>query len=231
LNTKTLNAEEDDPRDIIESAASAMQEGGLVVYPTDTSYGLGCDPRQPDALERLIQAKKRDSKHGVPLLFADYGQCKTYHDFLDLESVLARLFWPGGMTLLVIAKREVPDNITGGRDSVAIRVPNHKIPRGIARALDSPIVGTSANLSGGAEPFDMETAKQQLGDSVDLYINGGPSIAKGTSTIISVVMEETRGHIKVYREGQLSLEELDSSLRVDSDALRLWTTTFLQVDM
>jgi L-threonylcarbamoyladenylate synthase len=231
LNAKTLNVEEDSLGDIVKSATRVLNEGGLVVYPTDTSYGLACDPRLPDALERLIRAKKRDRKHGVPLLFADFDQCKIYHDFLDLESVLARLFWPGGMTLLVIAKREVPDDVTGGRDSVAIRVPDHEIPRGIARELGSPIVGTSANISGSPTPFDIDTAKQQLADSVDLYIDGGPSSAKGSSTIISVIMEEDRGHIKVYREGQLSLEELDSSLRVDSDAVRLWTTTFLQADM
>ncbi|UCE11361.1 MAG: threonylcarbamoyl-AMP synthase [Candidatus Thorarchaeota archaeon] len=223
--------EEDRFSDIVKDATRVLQEGGLVVYPTDTSYGLACDPRLPDALERLIQAKKRDKKHGVPLLFADFDQCKTFHDFLGLESVLARLFWPGGMTLLVTAKRDVPDEITGGRDSVAIRVPDHEIPRSIARELGAPIVGTSANVHHAPTPFDIDTAKQQLGDSVELYIDGGPSSATKSSTIISVIMEQDRGHIKVYREGQLSLEELESSLKVDSDAIRLWTTTFLQADM
>lgn len=231
LPTEILRVGEEDLSTIIDRAAEIILKGGLVVYPTDTSYGVGCDPRQPDAVERLIVAKKRDPSYGVPLLFADQAQCEDYHEFLELEKVLTKLFWPGVLTLVVSAKQEVSAIVTGDRDSIAVRVPKHDVPRGIARKIGAPIVGTSANLTGEPSPFDVSAAQEQLGDSVDLYIDGGASEARANSTIVGVVLEGDQGHIKVYREGELTVERLIESLRVDSDALRFWTSHILQADM
>jgi tRNA threonylcarbamoyl adenosine modification protein (Sua5/YciO/YrdC/YwlC family) len=221
----------DDHSQLIRKAASILLSGGLVVYPTDTSYGLACDPRLSDALEKLIAAKKRSREHGVPLLFADFNQCSEYHDFGDLERIITRIFWPGMLTLVVTANENVPVHITAGRASIAVRVPNHEIPLGLAREIGAPIVGTSANLTGGPSPFDIDTAKQQLGDVVDLYIDDGPSKSDMNSTIIGIEEAEGMYHIKVYREGQLSIQELSENLKADSDALRYWTTRIVQADM
>jgi tRNA threonylcarbamoyl adenosine modification protein (Sua5/YciO/YrdC/YwlC family) len=219
--------------DIISEASSVILEGGLVVYPTDTSYGLACDPRQEAALEKLVAVKRRDRKLGVPLLFSDLSQCETYHDFGNLERIIARIFWPGALTLVVFAKVTVPDYITAGRDSIAIRVPDHIIPRGIAKAIGVPIVGTSANRSGGASPFNVETALEQLGDDVELYIDGGPSSSSLNSTIIGVEESEIEGepsNIKVYREGDISIGRLTEDLKVDSEALRFWSSRIVYPD-
>jgi L-threonylcarbamoyladenylate synthase len=218
---------------IIERAAEIVKSGGVIVYPTDTSYGIGCDPRIPEALERLKDVKRRDKRIGVPLLFSDLNQCESYHHFGGLEKVLARLFWPGVLTLVVEAKPEVPDHITVGRSTIVIRVPNHVVPRGIALKIGGPIVGTSANRSGGPSPFDVTVAIDQLGDEVDLYIDGGPSSSTADSTIIGVEGTGTDEplNIKVYREGQLSINELSESLKVDSDALLTWTSRFVYTDM
>ena len=222
----------DDFGQVIRKAASILLTGGLVVYPTDTSYGLACDPRISEALNKLFAVKKRSHEHGVPLLFSDFNQCTEYHEFGNLERVIARMFWPGLLTLVGTANEKVPNHITAGRTSIAARVPNHDIPRGIARELGAPIVGTSANITGEPSPFDLGAAREQLGDGVDLYIDGGPSKSKMNSTIIGVE-EEEQGmyHIKVYREGQLSIQELGENLKVDADALRYWTTRIVQVDM
>lgn len=219
--------------DIIERAVEIVKSGGVIVYPTDTSYGLGCDPRIPEALERLKNVKRRDRKIGVPLLFSDLSQCEVYHNFGGLERVLARLFWPGILTLVVEARPEVPDHITVGRSTIVVRVPNHVIPRSIAQKIGGPIVGTSANRSGGPSPFDVTVAIDQLGDEVDLYIDGGPSASTADSTIIGVEGIETDGplNIKVYREGQLSIAQLSESLNVDTDALGAWTSRFVYTDM
>ncbi len=83
---------------IIERAVEIVKSGGVIVYPTDTSYGLGCDPRKPEALARLMAVKRRDIGVGVPLLFNDLGQSEMYHDFGGLEKVIARLFWPGALS-------------------------------------------------------------------------------------------------------------------------------------
>ncbi|MBN2229499.1 MAG: threonylcarbamoyl-AMP synthase [Candidatus Thorarchaeota archaeon] len=218
---------------IIQRAANVIKDGGIVVYPTDTSYGLGCDAQNADALSRLISVKRRDRQLGVPLLFSDISQCEVYHEFGTLETVIAKLFWPGALTLIVKPRPEIPEHITAGRDSIAIRVPNHIVPRGIAGMIGGPIVGTSANRSGGASPFDVSVALEQLGDEVDLYIDAGPSKLSENSTIIGVERaEETESlNIKVYREGALTINDLEANLKVDSDALRLWTTRIIFADM
>ena len=218
---------------IIERAAEIVKSGGVIVYPTDTSYGLGCDPRIPEALERLVAVKRRDRRLGVPLLFNNIEQCAMYHDFGSLEKVIARLFWPGFLTLVVEPRPEVPEHITAGRSSIAIRVPNHVIPRGIARRLGGPIVGTSANRTGGPSPFDVAVAIDQLGEEVDLYIDGGPSLSTANSTIIGVegTGKEEPLNIKVYREGQLPISKISESLKIDSDALSAWSNRFVYTDM
>ena len=218
---------------IIERAAEIVKSGGVIVYPTDTSYGLGCDPRIPEALERLLAVKRSDRRTGGPLLFNNLEQCEVYHDFGSLEKVLVRLFWPGILTLIVDARSDVPKHITADRSTIAIRVPNHVIPRGIAQKIGGPIVGTSANRSGGITPFDVTVALNQLGEEVDLYIDGGPSLSTASSTVIGVegTGKDEPLNIKVYREGQLTISDLSDSLKVDSDALGTWSSRFVYTDM
>ncbi len=224
----------DDINEVIEEATEVLLGGGLVVYPTDTSYGLACDPKQSGSFERLLTVKKRGRKLGVPLLFSDLTQFEEYHEFRNLERILARLFWPGALTLLVRASERIPRYITGGRESVAVRVPNHPIPRGIAAKIQGPVVGTSANRSGGPSPFEVSVAIEEFIDDVDLYIDGGPSKSHRDSTIVSV--EGAEGNeapldIKIYREGQLTVDILTEMLRADSEALKWWTTCFVYADM
>ena len=219
---------------VIERAAEVIAAGGIVAYPTDTSYGLGCDPRNRDSLERLIAVKRRDRRLGFPLLFADETQCELYHDFQDLERIIAKMFWPGALTMIVGPRPDVPAHITAGRSSIAIRVPDHIVPRGVARKIGGPIVGTSANRSGGPSPFNLSVALEQLGDEVDLYIDGGAAPVQANSTIIGVESTETEGdplNIKIYREGALPITEIEANLRVDSDAMRFWSTRIIDADM
>ncbi len=219
---------------VINRAAEVISSGGIVAYPTDTSYGLGCDPRNHDALHRLIAIKRRDRRLGFPLLFANVSQCESYHEFGNLEKVIVRIFWPGALTLIVDPRPEVPTHITSGRSSIAIRIPDHVIPRGIAKKIDGPIVGTSANRSGGPSPFNLAVAIDQLGDEVDLYIEGGTSSARNNSTIIGVQeagVNDNTLNIKIYREGTLSIVDISQALKVDSDALRFWTTRIVEADM
>ena len=217
----------------IERASEVVKSGGIIVYPTDTSYGIGCDPRIPEALERLKDVKRKDRGIGVPLLFYDLNQCETYHTFGGLEKVIARLFWPGILSLVVEAKPEVPNHVTVGRSTIVVRVPDHIIPRKIAQKIGGPIVGTSANRSGRPSPFDVAVAIDQLGNEVDLYIDGGPSLSTADSTIIGVEGSGTDEplNIKVYREGQLSTNEISENLKVDSDALSTWSSRFVYRDM
>ncbi len=223
---------DDDLKSAIAEAVEVLASGGLVVYPTDTSYGLACDPRNREAFEKLFDVKQRNRNIGLPLLFGDIKQCEEYHDFTGLELAITRLYWPGALTLIVSVDASVPEHLTGGRGSLAIRIPNHVIPREISKQLGTPIAGTSANISGGPSPFDVSVALDQLGNSVDLYIDGGASEITQNSTIVGVD-EETDGYssIKVYREGALSIDTLSKGLQVDSDALRFWTNRIVYADM
>ncbi len=219
---------------VLDRAAEIISSGGIVVYPTDTSYGLACDPRNSDALERLLAIKRKDKRVGVPLLFADLLQCESYHEFDGLEKIIAKIFWPGALTLIVQPRPEVPSHITAGRGSVAIRIPDHIVPRGIARRIDGPIVGTSANRTGGPSPFDLSVAMEQLGNEVDLYIDGGASSLRYNSTIIGVQEPEDdcdTVNIKIYREGRWTVEDVSNMMKVDSDAMRFWTTRIIDADM
>jgi L-threonylcarbamoyladenylate synthase len=233
LNSRIIRLEaEENYEHAIDAAVEVLEAGGLVVYPTDTSYGLACDPRNQDAVWKLFDAKQRKRNIAVPLLFADSKQCEDYHEFVGLERVLIRLFWPGVLTLIVKAKETVPGYVTGGRTTVAIRVPNHPIPRGIAKKLGAPIVGTSANRAGGPSPYNVKSAQEQLGDSVELYIDGGPSNEYNDSTIIGVKeVEDGFSSIKVFREGVISTEMLTNSLSDDTDALRFWTNRIFHAEM
>ncbi len=227
LSSKVVTySEGGDLTPILDEAVQVLERGGLVVYPTDTSYGIGCDPGIDAAVDRLIQVKHRDPLMGLPLLFHDLEQCKEYHDFYGLELALARLFWPGALTMIVCPSREVSPRIRGRHESIAIRVPDHVIPRGMARRIGAPIVGTSANISGGPTPFDVDSARLQLGDEVDLYIDGGRSSATANSTIVRVD-GNTPASIRVYREGAISIENLTRVLRSDAAAMELWTARII----
>ncbi len=215
---------------IAARAAEILRAGGLVVYPTDTIYGLACDPRIDDSVKRLLDVKRRSASLGLPLLFANMAQCEQYHVFEELERILATLFWPGALTLVVRLKQPLSPLLTGTRDTVAIRIPNHIIPCEIARHLDSPIVGTSANISGGASPFEVSTAREQLGDDVDLYIDGGPSRATASSTIVGIDSGPPSSII-VYREGQIPLKQLIAELQVQPRAMELWSSRIVYADL
>jgi len=231
LTAETMVAKEENYQDIIDRATEVIRGGGLIVCPTDTSYGLACDSSNQAAIEKIISVKRRSRSLGVPLLFSDAAQCETYHEFSNLERVLIRLFWPGALTLVVTPKGSVPETITGGRGSIAVRVPDHIIPRGIAQGIKGPIVGTSANRSGEPSPFEITVAKDRLGDEVDLYIDAGPSKSEANSTIVRVEENDVEGaSIKVIREGALTVSRLIESLKVDSDALRFWTTRIIFAD-
>jgi|LGOV01.1.fsa_nt_gb tRNA threonylcarbamoyl adenosine modification protein (Sua5/YciO/YrdC/YwlC family) len=231
LTAETVVAKEENYQAIINRAIEVIKAGGLIVCPTDTSYGLACDSSNQAAIEKIINVKRRNKKLGVPLLFSDSAQCDTYHEFSNLERVLTRLFWPGALTLIVTPKGSVPELVTGGRGSIAVRVPDHIIPRGIAQGIKGPIVGTSANRSGEPSPFEITVAKDQLGDDVDLYIDAGPSKSEANSTIVRVEENDVEGaSIKVIREGALTMGKLVESLKVDSDALRFWTTRIIFAD-
>jgi len=188
-----------------KQAVEILKKGGIVAYPTDTVYGLGADPLNKRAVDRIYRVKKRPYNQPLPLLLADKSDLSKVAGVLpDIVWKLAGRFWPGGLTLVLKKSSWVPGFVTAGGDSIAVRVPNHDVPIALAQGLGSPIIGTSANISGKPSPITANEAREQLGKEVDLIIDGGRCPGGIDSTVLDV-----SGQVPVLiREGAIPGAEI-----------------------
>jgi L-threonylcarbamoyladenylate synthase len=194
----------------VERAVKILKKGGIVAFPTDTVYGLGGDVFNVEAAERIYRAKQRQHKIPLPVLLADEnGLAKVAAGVPEMARCLIKRFWPGGLTLVLPKKDSLPDIITAGSDKVAVRVPDHPVPLSLIRRLDSPIIGTSANISGELNPLTAWEVEQQLGGKVDMVIDGGRCPGGLESTVVDVTGKEPL----VLRRGIVSEEEIEKACR------------------
>ena len=185
----------------IEQAISILQSGGLVAFPTDTLYGLGAHPFIDSAVRRLYDAKGRADSKPVPLLLSSADDLSLVSDQTEgLARVLAEAFWPGALTLVVRCRPDIPGLVNGWGATVAVRVPDHPVPRQLAAALSAPITGTSANTSGGPNPVTAQEVAHQLNGNVDLIIDRGPCPGAQPSTIVDV----SNDNPAILRKGVIS---------------------------
>ena len=190
----------------IERGISILKQGGLVAYPTDTVYGLGACASLPQAVERVYQVKERPRNMPLPLLLADKSQiAKVAGPLPPIAWLLIDSFLPGALTIVLPKSNSVPDIITAGEITIAIRIPAHPVPLALVEGLGTPIVGTSANLSGRPSPLTADEVYSQLGDKIDLVIDGGRCPGGKESTVVDVTGET----LVVLREGAISREELE----------------------
>lgn len=176
---------------LIEQAVAVLQRGGIIIYPTDTLYGLGCDIFQKDAVERICALKGLDPKKAMlSFVCNDLSHLSEYARQLSTpvyRAIKNRL--PGPFTFILEGGKTVPRLLKSKRDTVGIRVPDHPIPQALVRALGRPILSTSlpvADLSAYTDPDDIEDA---FGDRVDLLIDGGPGGAQ-PSTVVDFTADE-----------------------------------------
>ena len=171
----------------IENGVSILKRGGIIAYPTDTVYGLGACFNMPQAVERIYAVKERPLNMPLPLLLADVSQIGEVAESISpLAWLLIRSFWPGALTLVLNASAAVPDIIKASGKTVAVRIPAHPVPIALIKGLGAPIVGTSANLSGKPSPLTAGEVSEQLGDRIDLVIDGGRCPGGKESTIVDV---------------------------------------------
>ena len=192
----------------IDEALRVLKWGGLVVFPTDTVYGLGADPRNPDAVARVYDVKRRSRDMALPLLASGVRQVATVAVMACAARLLARRYWPGALTLVLPRKPEFPGFVAGGGPTLAVRVPRHRVPVALARGLGVPIVGTSANISGRASPVTAAEAAEQLGGLVEFIIDGGACPGGIESTVIDV----SGGKPRALRHGALRADAVLSWL-------------------
>ncbi len=182
----TVNAETPDPRAIAE-AASVLNAGGLVAFPTETVYGLGANALDPRAVERVFEAKGRPSHNPLIVHVEDAARAQALAGkWPESAEALARAFWPGPLTLVVPKTDRVPAVVTGGGPTVALRVPEHPVALALIRAACVPVAAPSANRSNRVSPTRATHVLKQLAGRVEMLLDGGPTHRGVESTVISL---------------------------------------------
>ena len=190
----------------IRAAVDILKKGGVVAFPTDTVYGLGASAGIGQGVERVYQVKRRSHSSPLPVLLADITQLAiVVHPVTPLIQCLVRHFLPGGLTIIGRKTPSVLDIITAGSNTVAVRIPDHPVPIALIRGLGTPIIGTSANVSGEPSVTTAEEVRRQIGDNVDFIINDGIGCLEGVE---STVVDVTAGAIEVLREGVIPVKEI-----------------------
>lgn len=189
----------------IKVAAETLRHGGVVAFPTETVYGLGADACNDDAVRRVFSIKGRPADHPLIVHIGAADQVEQWASTISetARSLMAH-FWPGPLTLVLPARNDVSRVITGGQDSVALRVPNHPVALELLQAFNGGLVAPSANRFGAVSPTTAKHVRSSLGDQVDLVLDGGPCHFGLESTIVSLLDERPR----VLRPGALSLAAL-----------------------
>ena len=195
----------------VENGITILKNGGLVAFPTDTVYGLGACFSNLDAVERIYKVKQRPHNIALPLLLADESQISEVAESVPpVAWLLACRFLPGGLTIVLSKAKSVPDMVTGGGETVAVRIPAHPVPLALVKGLGAPIVGTSANVSGRPSALTADEVHSQFGDKIDLVIDGGRCGEGKESTIIDITGDVPR----ILREGAISREELEQVCQI-----------------
>ena len=187
--------------DALGAAISALRAGRLVAVPTETVYGVAC-LADAAAIERLLDAKRRPPSKGITLLVDDLEQAASVGEFAPAARRLAARFWPGPLTLVVPVRAGValPASLTGDSGAIGLRVPDHVVPRALARAL-GPLPLTSANLSGAPDARNASEVVRQLGAAVAIVLDDGPSPGGVPSTVVRFAAGS--GRPDLLREGAL----------------------------
>ncbi|MGP8079976.1 MAG: L-threonylcarbamoyladenylate synthase [Dehalococcoidales bacterium] len=189
----------------IKQAVTILKNGGVVAYPTDTVYGLGACMTDINAVDRIFQVKGRPKGMALPVLLADFKQiAEIVTAVTPAAKRLADEFFPGALTIILPKSEYVPDIITGGGRTVAFRIPNHPVPLALVKGLGKPIVGTSANLSGQPSALTAAEVSKQIGDKIDMVIDGGKCPGGIESTVIDLSGEKP----VIRRQGAISIEKL-----------------------
>ncbi len=190
-------------------AAGMLRAGGVVAIPTETVYGLAADIDNAPAIARVYAMKGRPADHPLIVHVADLDALTGYvHETTPDLRTLAERFWPGPLTIVTRRGPLTPLLVTGGQDTVAVRVPSHPLARAILRAFGGPVAAPSANRFGAVSPTTAEHVRADLGDAVDLIVDGGPATVGVESTIVDL----TSSVPAVLRAGAIGPSALGDAL-------------------
>ncbi len=189
-------------------AAATMRNGGVVIYPTETVYGIGCIPSDPDATMRVCEIKGR-AENPLPLVCSDIEMARKIVQFNATAEKLAEAFWPGPLMFILPSKVVYPMWVTHGKKTLGLRVPGAEVPRKLAQLAGGVMVSTSANISGEPPAITAKEAISQTGFKVDVVVDGGPSPGGTPSTILDLSSKE----MWILRSGPITGSQIMEALK------------------
>ena len=201
-----MNIQSPSPENIVR-AAELLRSGELVALPTETVYGLGADASNPLAALKIFAAKDRPADHPLIVHLAHASQLGAWALEIPPEALaLAKAFWPGPMTLILKKRPEVPDEVTGGQDTVGLRIPDHPVALDLLSAFGGGIAAPSANRFGRISPTTAQHVAEELGERVAMILDGGACEVGIESTIIDL----SRGEAVILRPGMIGLDAISA---------------------
>ncbi len=204
---KTNTAQED-----IDQAVTILKGGGLIAFPTETYYGLGVDPFNESALKRLFALKNRPAVKPVLLLIPSRDHLERLTNSIPpVAEKLMDSFWPGPLTIVLPARSELSELVTGGTGTVGVRISPHPVSRMLLQAYDGPLTATSANRSGERPAITGNGVKKKFGNDVDMVLGSGSTPGEKPSTLIGF----SEDSIECIREGRISFADIQSALQQD----------------
>ncbi|MDY6863682.1 MAG: L-threonylcarbamoyladenylate synthase [Thermodesulfobacteriota bacterium] len=206
--TLKVNPYQPDDR-IIKKAAKIVNEGGVIAFPTETFYGLAALAFDTKAIKRLFLLKKRPFSSPIAILIKDkHTLIEITKEIPEEAEKLIERFWPGPLTIVFSARENIPDLLTSGKGKIGMRISASKIAQSLVQNVGFPITATSANISGDADPIEVNQIASTLGTGIDLILDGGRATLNKASTILDV----TTKPFKVLREGAIRKKEIFSCL-------------------
>jgi len=191
-----INAENPQPRQI-NRVAECLRQGGVIIYPTDTTYGIGCDIFNRKGVKKIFQIKQRDAKKPFSFICSDLAEISNFAQVSNFAFKIMKRHLPGPYTFVLEATKIVPDSLSTKQKTVGVRIPDNPICQAIVKELGHPLVTTSANISGEETPQDPLLIDTRMGRMVDLVIDGGIAMSEA-STVISLLNDE----IEILRQGR-----------------------------
>jgi L-threonylcarbamoyladenylate synthase len=202
---------------VIDRAVELLRQGRLVAFPTETVYGLGADATSVSAIQRIFAAKGRPSTNPLICHVADSAMAKRYAAvWPETATAIAGRFWPGPITIIIPKTPDIPPEATAGRNTVGLRAPNHPLTLELLRAFGKPIAGPSANKSNHISPTTAAHVRDELGDAVDLILDGGPC----SVGIESTVLDLSGAKPAILRPGGVTREQIEAAIgRVEMSSM------------
>ncbi|MCL4437226.1 MAG: L-threonylcarbamoyladenylate synthase [Thaumarchaeota archaeon] len=195
--------------DDLTEAADIVKKGGVVIYPTDTLYGIGCNPYNEEAIEKVVRLKRRGAQP-LPVLCSDIGRAETLVHLGETGRQLANRFWPGGLTIVAKAiDKNLPSRLTGSSGTLGVRVPDHQGALKLISLCGGCLIGTSANISGEPALETPEEILEVFDEKFDALIYGGEKSLGTPSSVVDVV----DGNLRIVREGLVPSERILQSIR------------------